>query len=198
LSDESNIVPTEAPNELPVYDWHPSVLARANASAEHCARLLLQHVTSSPAESERTLMDWINQELVIRRLGIPDALEMELSALATNPGAALVIFSKMISQRARIGWSTHGHSAVDVNVYSSGGPGTEKIRGNVENTDIGKFLAEYLGVDVDEITKELEKKMPVKGVSSAEKIQQQVSVEEQELWRLGQQVGGEWDKMFGM
>jgi alkaline phosphatase len=65
----------------------------------------------------------------------------------------------MVSLRARLGWSTHGHSAVDVNVYSSGGPGTERIRGNVENTDVGKFLREYLNVDVDEITKELKDKM---------------------------------------
>jgi alkaline phosphatase len=65
----------------------------------------------------------------------------------------------MVSLRARIGWSTHGHSAVDVNVYSSGGPGTERIRGNVENTEVGEFLRDYLEVDVDEITKELRQKM---------------------------------------
>ncbi|KAG4216789.1 hypothetical protein PC116_g34730 [Phytophthora cactorum] len=65
----------------------------------------------------------------------------------------------MISIRAQIGWSTHGHSAVDVNIYSSGGPGTEAIRGNVENTDVGKYLREYLNVDVDAITKELNEKL---------------------------------------
>lgn len=68
-------------------------------------------------------------------------------------------FARMVSLRARLGWSTHGHSAVDVNVYSSGGPGTERIRGNVENTDVGKFLREYLDVDVDAITRELRDKM---------------------------------------
>lgn len=65
----------------------------------------------------------------------------------------------MISQRARVGWSTHGHSAVDVNIYSSGGPAAEDIHGNVENTDIGKFLRKYLNVDVDSITQELKEKM---------------------------------------
>ena len=76
----------------------------------------------------------------------------------------------MVSMRARIGWSTHGHSAVDVNIYSSGGAAAEKIRGNVENTDIGKFLSAYLDVDVEEITKELEDKLeavkPVAGTSA--------------------------------
>ena len=84
---------------------------------------------------------------------------MEINALASNPTLAVQAFAGMVSLRARLGWSTHGHSAVDVNVYSSGGPGTERIRGNVENTDVGKFLREYLDVDVDEITKELKDKM---------------------------------------
>jgi len=65
----------------------------------------------------------------------------------------------MVSLRARVGWSTHGHSAVDVNVYSSGGAAAQSIRGNVENTDVGRFLSEYLEVDVDEITRELQDKM---------------------------------------
>lgn len=65
----------------------------------------------------------------------------------------------MISRRARIGWSTHGHTAADVNIYSSGGKWAEPVSGNVENTDVGKFLREYLAVDVDEITKELKDHM---------------------------------------
>lgn len=69
-----------------------------------------------------------------------------------------------MSQRARIGWSTHGHSAVDVNIYSSGGKAAEAIHGNVENTDVGKFLASYLDVDVEAITKELEEKLVVSSV----------------------------------
>ncbi|KAK3295807.1 alkaline-phosphatase-like protein [Chaetomium fimeti] len=151
----------QAPNELPVYNWHPSVLAKANASTEYCSLLLHEHMASAAAagESEQSLINWINEELAVRRLGITDALEIELNALASNPAAATTIFSAMVSSRARVGWSTHGHSAVDVNIYSSGGKAAEKIRGNVENTDVGKFLSEYLSVDVDEITRELEDKL---------------------------------------
>ena len=35
----------------------------------------------------------------------------------------------------------------------------ENLRGNVENTDVGKYLREYLEVDVDAITSELQDKM---------------------------------------
>lgn len=56
---------------------------------------------------------------------------------------------------------------MDVNIYSSGGRGTEKIRGNVENTDVGKFLRGWLDLDneVEDITKELVKKLGSKAPS---------------------------------
>jgi alkaline phosphatase len=150
---------TENPGELPVYNWHASVLAKANASAEHVTALLRKHVSLGEDESILALKDWINNQIVIPLLGIRNALDSELHALASDPDSSLYVFSGMVSRRARIGWSTHGHSAVDVNIYSSGGPGTGRIRGNVENTDIGKFLRDYLGVDVDNVTDELRKKM---------------------------------------
>lgn len=97
--------------------------------------------------------------MIIDRLGITDALDEELDLVAAHTEDATTVFSAILSLRAHVGWSTHGHSAVDVNIYSSGGPAAEKIRGNHENTDVGKFLREYLGVDVDEITAELNEKM---------------------------------------
>lgn len=105
------------------------------------------------------LKAFVNDELVIPGLGVSDATDDELAAVALHPELAQPAFAEMISRRAQIGWSTHGHSAVDVNIYSSGGPGTEALRGNVENTDVGKFLRSYLAVDVDAVTRELNEKM---------------------------------------
>lgn len=96
---------------------------------------------------------------MINGLGISDARDSELNKLAHDPVHALYTFSQMISRRARIGWSTHGHSAVDVNIYSSGGPHAEDIHGNVENTEIGKFLRSYLNVDTEAVTKELKERL---------------------------------------
>ncbi|KAK4165373.1 alkaline-phosphatase-like protein [Cladorrhinum sp. PSN259] len=165
----------QAPNELPVYDWHPQILANANASSEYLALLLKQRIATTP-ESYLSLVEWIKTDLVQGKLGITDALEIEINALASNSDAAQNIFANMVSIRARIGWSTHGHSAVDVNVYSSGGPGTERIRGNVENIEVGGFLNEYLNVDLEPITKELRDKMTVaktveeEGIVGMEKV----------------------------
>lgn len=96
---------------------------------------------------------------MIPGLGIADARDFELKELSSDPEHAIYTFSRMISQRARIGWSTHGHSAVDVNIYSSGGPLAEDLHGNVENTQVGQFLRKFLDVDVDKITDELRDKM---------------------------------------
>lgn len=55
-----------------------------------------------------------------------------------------------------IQWTTHGHTAVDVNLYAKG-DGTEILRGSHENTEIGDFIVDYLGLDLDDITKRLVK-----------------------------------------
>ncbi|KAJ4260599.1 vacuolar alkaline phosphatase [Fusarium torreyae] len=161
----------QEPGHLPVYNWYPKVLANATASAEYLHAKLHAHLASnSDSDSKKDmkkLKKYINEELIIRGLGISNASDKEISLIAEQPQNALVLFSALISLRAHVGWSTHGHTAVDVNIYSSGGPGAENIRGNVENTDVGKYLREYLEVDVDEITAELKEKMGKVGVQAA-------------------------------
>ncbi|RYP74720.1 hypothetical protein DL769_003979 [Monosporascus sp. CRB-8-3] len=147
--------------EYPEYIWYPGVLANVSWSSEYLARRLQKHVTQhqhSDNGDVDELKRWIDEELVGPGLGISDATEEELTTLASYPALAQPAFAKMISDRAGVGWSTHGHSAVDVNIYSSGGPGTDSIRGNVENTDVGRFLHEYLDVDIEAVTRELKEK----------------------------------------
>ncbi|KAI1854661.1 hypothetical protein JX266_000779 [Neoarthrinium moseri] len=147
--------------EYPDYLWYPAVLANASSSSLYLAHKLHEHLASLPAsdaQSDKDLKTYI-KELIVSDLGILDASDEEVSTIAKYPVAAQPLFARMVSTRAQIGWSTHGHSAVDVNIYSSGGPGTDAIRGNVENTDVGKFLREYIDVDVDAITLELREKM---------------------------------------
>ncbi|EPQ29826.1 uncharacterized protein PFL1_02499 [Pseudozyma flocculosa PF-1] len=58
------------------------------------------------------------------------------------------------ARRAEIGFSTEGHTGVDINVYAHGYD-AHKLAGNQENTNIGDFIAGYLGLDLDAITREL-------------------------------------------
>jgi alkaline phosphatase len=77
----------------------------------------------------------------------------------------------MVSRRSQTGWSTHGHSAADVNIYSSDPKAAMALVGNHENTEVGDFLREYLGVDVEAVTRELREKgtgLMVQGANGTE------------------------------
>ncbi|WQF75211.1 Putative alkaline phosphatase, alkaline-phosphatase-like, core domain superfamily [Colletotrichum destructivum] len=179
----------QEPGHLPVYNWYPKALAKATASAEHLSKKFIQHVASSRSQNKDELKAWVNKKLVVPGLGIEDAHPAELQALVDHPEASVLTFAAMISLRAHVGWSTHGHTALDVNVYSTGGDEAQKIRGNIENTEIGKFLRGYLNVDVDAITEELKEKMNKKqlGVMSVDMQQMPALAEDPNAWSQGQE-----------
>jgi alkaline phosphatase len=134
------------------------VLANASSSASHLARRLRAKVKSVPSND---LKRYINEELVRKGLGIEDATDAELQLIVDHASSSGSYFADMISRRAQIGWSTEGHSAVDVNIY--GTDGSSPLRGNHENTDIGKFLRSYLDVNVNGITEELKNSKNFRG-----------------------------------
>jgi alkaline phosphatase len=94
-----------------------------------------------------------------------DATDEEIQYLVDVPLLSVYTFADMVSRRAQIGWSTHGHSAVDVNIY--GTRGSEILHGNHENTEVGEFLRNYLDVNVHAITEELVEKSKI-GLLSTE------------------------------
>ena len=102
-------------------------------------------------------------KLVQETLGIHDASAEEVASLIEHPVFAPYYFAEMISRRSQTGWSTHGHSAVDVNIYTSDADAASKLRGNHENTEVGEFLRWYLNLDdeVEDVTRELQDKMKI-------------------------------------
>lgn len=154
----------------PDYLWYPSVLANASHSSEYAARQFRAHLASHPELTTSTrsedLRAWL-ATLVSKSLGIDDATSAELDLLiklTKYPAASVFVFADMISRRAQIGWSTHGHSAVDVNIYASDAKLARKLRGNHENVEVGQFLRWWLDVDdeVDAVTRELREKLEIK------------------------------------
>jgi alkaline phosphatase len=61
---------------------------------------------------------------------------------------------EITSKRANLGWSTYGHSAVDVNLYAHG-LNSEELAGNHENTEVGDFIVRQLGLDLKSVTTQL-------------------------------------------
>lgn len=135
------------------------MLLNATHSAENLAYELRNHLHSHvAAASEDATAAFIRHILFEQGLGIYDSSDEELKRIMdnTDPWPASYVFADMISRRAQVGWSTHGHSAVDVNVYASNPKNARKLIGNHENTEIGEFIREYLDVDLDAVTKRLQ------------------------------------------
>ncbi|KAF2848542.1 alkaline phosphatase-like protein [Plenodomus tracheiphilus IPT5] len=139
----------------PEYVWYPSPLANASHSAEHLAFEYAKYLHSSPSDTQQR--DFV-RESIANGLGIRDYTDDEVKALLADPPTALYQYADMMSRRSQTGWGTHGHSAADVNIYSSDPEAAKALAGNHENTEVGKFLREYLDVDVEGVTKELREK----------------------------------------
>jgi alkaline phosphatase len=153
----------------PRYLWYPGVLANSSHSSSWAASQYHAHLDTFGAhpsdldiQSNKSLKSYL-ESLVSKGLGIDDTSDAELDELLTNPDIAAYTFADMISRRAQLGWSTHGHSAADVNIFASNAAWAEDLVGNHENTEVGEFLSRYLGVEeeVKKVTRELQEKMNV-------------------------------------
>ncbi|TLD30072.1 alkaline phosphatase [Venturia nashicola] len=138
----------------PEYLWYPQVIGAVNASAERLGVEYFHYRQDNPGLKTKK---WVKHTLS-NKLGISDASEEEISLLVDHPELAPYTFADIVSRRAQTGWSTHGHSAADVNIYASSAKGAEALVGNHENTEVGQFLADYLELDVKAITDELKEK----------------------------------------
>ncbi|RDW57561.1 alkaline phosphatase [Aspergillus mulundensis] len=139
----------------PDYLWYPGVLANASHSSEYAANELQDYLSQNP---EKPAQETYTRSLLKKALGIEDATQQEIDSLL-DPNSPIIpayVFADMISRRAQIGWSTHGHSGVDVNIYASSSKDAWPLQGNHENTEVGAFLADYLGLDVSAITNRLQ------------------------------------------
>ncbi len=85
----------------------------------------------------------------------PTAAEISLITNATNTAKEkMFAVSDVLSRRVRVGWSTRGHTGIDVNVYAYG-PQSTLFYGNQENTDLGNKVAQIFGLNLQSITRQL-------------------------------------------
>lgn len=129
-----------------IYDWRPDVLARATRSVE--GMLELMDEGTDPA----SLMEAYS--------GVEDLTDDERTALqeavgvVRGPRTLYDVMAGIVSERALVGWTTSGHTAVAVSLHSYG-PHAERFAGVMENDAIGRTLAEVMGFDLAALTSEL-------------------------------------------
>lgn len=95
----------------PDYLWLPGVLANASHSSEFLSENLKEYLSMETSLSKqrkyaRTLLE--------KGLGVTDATDEEVDHLL-DPNYQIVpeqVFTDIISRRAQVGWSTHGHSGM--------------------------------------------------------------------------------------
>lgn len=154
-------VSRQVTKEYPEYLWYPAILANSTHSGEFLAEKI--HSFNQQEHKREDRKKFIQLEIFKKQLGVLDYTEDEVNGLLElNDESEIQYFlNNMISLRAQIGWSTHGHSAVDVNIYAyTNNRNTwfeilDKLQGNHENIEIGSFIADYLQLDLDEVTKQI-------------------------------------------
>ncbi|KAF9080847.1 hypothetical protein BGX23_001594 [Mortierella sp. AD031] len=158
------------PNTYPDYLWRPQVIERAKVSTEILTRdLILFHAANKEANTQggstrrRKTQHFVQKEILEKGLGITDATEEEIKFLSNPeaiPNDLLRFLGHAISRRANLGWTTMGHTGVDVNLYAqssiqNGNRILDRLRGNHENTEIGDFMSWYLQLDLPSVTDKL-------------------------------------------
>lgn len=100
------------------------------------------------------------RSIVTANTWITDLSDEEVQQIMTGDGSSYKregAYNAVISKRLLVGWSGHGHSAVDVGIWAFG-PIAEQVKGQVDNTQIAKASASILGLDLNKSSAELQSK----------------------------------------
>ncbi|KAJ3271392.1 hypothetical protein HDV01_006679 [Terramyces sp. JEL0728] len=137
-------------NVILEYLWRPEELTAVKHSGEYIAQQLM-------TQTVLARKDFIQDIIFKKWMGIntpnPDNVNYLLNTTLSATEIEYKI-GQIKSELAGLGWSTHGHSAVDVNLYAFG-PRSDELRGNHENTDIGQFIVRNLGLKLAPLTDKL-------------------------------------------
>ncbi|KAJ2020393.1 vacuolar alkaline phosphatase [Coemansia sp. RSA 376] len=134
----------------PEYVWYPNVLTPVKNSAEViCSQI------RPLSKDHKKLLIAVTTKVLPKQLGITNATHEEINNIVDGAGgsakACKHAVGHVVSDRARLGWTTGGHTGVDVGLYAYGA-GSSTIRGNKDNTYVGQLLADFLDVKPESIT----------------------------------------------
>jgi len=114
------------------YIWYPDVIKKVKASSIKIARAL-QKSTDINATFKSYTAIILNNEEKQNIQNVLDKKEKKIRKIVNN----------IINKHSNTGWTTHGHTAVDVETFAYG-KSSEKFKGFLNNTDIAKKLFEVL------------------------------------------------------
>jgi alkaline phosphatase len=130
-----------------VYAWSPETLLQVHASLNVAAGRIAASYTPSPGATETEENDALRAVLA-PLLSFP-LTDVELTTIraAIAEGYTAQALRELVNTRARIGWTSGGHTGVDIPLHVAGGEG-HGLGGNMENVQVGQRLAALLGVQL--------------------------------------------------
>jgi len=136
-----------------VYAWHPEVLHRIQGSHGTMFDAVSEGQEALPIEATRADSVNVVTSVLSDIAGVDDITDTERTKIgnALDSYALNFVVSDMIERRAVIGWTTRGHTAVDVNLYAYG-PGRNLFQGNIDNTEVGDILSSLMNLDLEALT----------------------------------------------
>lgn len=133
-----------------IYSWRPETLAAVEASSGAIADSIRSVRSTGASEAaKRTRI----AGTLTRLTGVQDVPTEIVSNLMTVEGPYAVgqAVSPLVNRQALVGWTSHAHTAVDVNLYAYG-PGANAFVGHHDNTTIAQKLANLMDVDLESLT----------------------------------------------
>jgi alkaline phosphatase len=115
------------------YNWFSSVIKAVKRTPDYIAAKIV-----NGADVKETLTKYI--EFPLTRNEINSVQRAARTHKARNIDNAI---EEIINTRSFTGWTTKGHTGEDVNVYAYG-PGSERFRGQIDNTDHAKIIFDIL------------------------------------------------------
>jgi alkaline phosphatase len=119
------------------YRWEPASLHGINTSVT----AMIKHLVNSADEPTKRLA-YIKAQLGFE---LTQAEQDAVLAMDMNAKSRSLedVIKRIIDRKTNTGWTTWGHTAVDVQVFAVG-PGAERFAGHQDNTDIAKRIFELL------------------------------------------------------
>ncbi|ATC97170.1 alkaline phosphatase [Pseudoalteromonas tunicata] len=114
------------------YKWDTEVIKGVKVTAERLAKKILKH-----QDINATWQKYVSWPI--------DKTQLQALSQAKEQGkdALFDAVKAIINSKSYTGWTTGGHTAIDVQVFAYG-QGSEAFRGHLNNTDIAAKMIEYI------------------------------------------------------